>query len=257
MTLLPLALLAMLAGGTPALAAARPAIGIGEQKLGMFADPNWQRLGLRDVRYVAPWDALHDPRQRALLDAWIAAARGAGARVLLGFAHSLRSEALARRLPTPRRFEREFVRFRARYPDVRDWIVWNEANHPFSLTADRPRRAARYFDAVARNCARCRVVAADVLDVERDGGVGAQVPAPRGRAAAHLGAAQLRRRQPLRLRGHARPARRHAAGQGLVHRDRRPGAAARVRGNARDARVPLLAAARRARRRSTRSRSRA
>ncbi len=165
MTLLPLALLAMLAGGTPALAAARPAIGIGEQKLGMFADPNWQRLGLRDVRYVAPWDALHDPRQRALLDAWIAAARGAGARVLLGFAHSLRSEALARRLPTPRRFEREFVRFRARYPDVRDWIVWNEANHPFSLTADRPRRAARYFDAVARNCARCRVVAADVLDV--------------------------------------------------------------------------------------------
>jgi hypothetical protein len=67
------------------------------------------------------------------------------------------------------RFEREFVRFRARYPDVRDWIVWNEANHPLALTADRPGRAARYFDAVTRNCRRCRVVAADVLDVRPSG----------------------------------------------------------------------------------------
>ena len=48
---------------------------------------------------------------------------------------------------------------------MRDWIVWNEANHPFSLTANRPGRAAQYFDAVARNCRRCNVVAADVLDV--------------------------------------------------------------------------------------------
>jgi hypothetical protein len=166
MTLLALALLAALAAAAPARAAARPVIGMGEQKAGMFADPHWQRLGLRDVRYVAPWDALSDPRQLALLDAWMAAARESGARVLLGFAHSLRSARLARTLPTVRRFETEFVRFRARYPDVHDWIVWNEANHPFSLTAGRPRRAARYFDAVARNCAGCRVVAADVLDVD-------------------------------------------------------------------------------------------
>ncbi len=48
---------------------------------------------------------------------------------------------------------------------MRDWIVWNEANHPFSLTGNRPRRAAQYFDAVAWNCPGCRVVAADVLDV--------------------------------------------------------------------------------------------
>jgi hypothetical protein len=160
-----LALLVLLATASAAHAARQPAIGIGEQKVGMFSDPRWQSLRLRDVRYVAPWDALRDPHQRRLLDGWMAAARASGARVLLGFAHSLRSRRLARTLPTPRAFEREFVRFRARYPDVRDWIVWNEANHPFSLTANRPRRAARFFDAVARNCARCRVVAADVLDV--------------------------------------------------------------------------------------------
>jgi hypothetical protein len=166
MTFSLLALVALLlAAAAPAHAAGGPAIGIGEQKSGMFDDPRWQRLGLRDVRYIAPWDALHDPRQLALLDGWMAAARASGARVLLGFAHSLRSRRLARTLPRPHQFEREFVRFRARYPDVLDWIVWNEANHPFSLTAQRPRRAARFFDAVARNCAGCRVVAADVLDV--------------------------------------------------------------------------------------------
>lgn len=164
-TTLLLALLALLVTAAPAQAGRRPAIGIGEQKASMFASPHWKRLGLRDVRYVAPWDALRDPRQRALLDTWMDEARDAGARVLLGFAHSQRSRKLAHTLPQPWRFEREFVRFRARYPDVRDWLVWNEANHPQALTAKRPGRAARYFDAVARNCRRCRVVAADVLDV--------------------------------------------------------------------------------------------
>jgi hypothetical protein len=131
----------------------------------MFADPRWERLGLRDVRYVTPWDALRDPIQRQQLDAWMATARAAHARVLLGFVHSVRSAKLARTLPTKRRFEREFVRFHERYPFVRDWIPWNEANHPLALTAKRPRRAARYFDAIASNCDGCRVVAADVLDV--------------------------------------------------------------------------------------------
>jgi hypothetical protein len=160
-----LALLVLLVAAPAADAVRRPVIGIGEQKVGMFSDPRWQRLDLRHVRYIAPWDALKDPRQRELLDAWMAAARKSGARVLLGFERSLRSRRHSRRLPSTRAFERQFIRFRARYPTVRDWIVWNEANHPLSLTGNRPGRAARYFDAVARNCAGCNVVAADVLDV--------------------------------------------------------------------------------------------
>ena len=34
----------------------------------MFDDARWQRLGLTEARYIAPWDALGDPRQRAKLD---------------------------------------------------------------------------------------------------------------------------------------------------------------------------------------------
>jgi hypothetical protein len=146
-------------------APAKPILGIGEQKTGMFGDPWFGRLGLRHVRYLTPWDTLHDPVALERLDTWMAAARLQRANVLLGFAHSLRSERLARTLPTARRFRREFRGLRARYPDVRSFIVWSEANHPGALTWRRPGRAARFFDVVASNCRGCQIVAADVLDV--------------------------------------------------------------------------------------------
>jgi hypothetical protein len=162
-----LAALAVVVGAPDAPARAplhRPIIGIGEQKSSMFSSKAWRKLGLRHARYTAPWDALDDPYQRQLLDTWMAAARAAHVRVLLGFAHSLRSEQLAHYLPSQRRFARAFAGFRTRYPWVRDFDVWNEANHPGALTAKRPRRAARFFDAVASRCKGCNVVAADVLD---------------------------------------------------------------------------------------------
>ena len=160
-----LALLFALALASPA-AAAPPLIGIGEQKPGMFTDPRWQRLGLQEARYVTPWDTLHDPRQLEKLDAWMEAARASGTRPLIGLERSLRSAKLRKSLPTDKRFAREFRRLRARYPDVRDWITWNEANHPLQPTANRPRRVARYFGIMVRNCRGCRIVGADVLDIK-------------------------------------------------------------------------------------------
>jgi hypothetical protein len=150
----------------PQAASAAPLIGIGEQKPGMFDDARWQRLGLQEARYIAPWDVLHDERQLERLDAWMEAARATGTRVLLGFDRSLRSPKLRRTLPKDRRFAREFRRLRARYPFVRDWITWNEANHPLQPTANRPRRVARYHGIMVRNCRGCRIVGADVLDIK-------------------------------------------------------------------------------------------
>ena len=147
---------ALMLGHAPdagAVSRAGPVIGVGEQKPVMFDSKPWRALRLRAARYTAPWDALRDPQQLALLDAWMASARRSRVRVLLGFAHSLRTQQLATKVPTPRQFEREFKRFRARYPWVRDWLVWNEANHPGSPTAKRPRRAAQLFDVVARTVA--------------------------------------------------------------------------------------------------------
>jgi hypothetical protein len=157
-------LAAALAVASPAAAAA-PLIGIGEQKPAMFEDPRWLQLGLYEARYITPWDVLHDDRQLERLDAWMEAARASGTRVLLGLDRSVRSRRLRRTAPTFRGFAREFRRLRARYPYVRDWITWNEANHPLQPTANRPRKVAGYYGIMVRNCPGCRIVGADVLDI--------------------------------------------------------------------------------------------
>jgi hypothetical protein len=142
------------------------AIGIGDQSPSMFTDRRWRRLGVAHARYLTPWDVLDHRRERAKLDAWMAAARAAGVRVTMSFKHSHRARRDAREFPTKAQFRAAIVGFRRRYPDVRDFIVWNEANHPLSLSSRRPGRVAKLFDVAVRNCAGCRVIGADVLDIQ-------------------------------------------------------------------------------------------
>ena len=160
------ALLAALAGAlTPASpASARVTIGIGQQTIEIFRSPEWRALNAPDVRYVTPWDTAFDPAQLDKLDTWMTAAREAGARVMIGFHRSYRSERDANRLPSLREYRRAFRALRERYPDVRTWIPWNEANNAGSLTGRNPKRAAGFYNVVKAECPGCQVVAGDVLD---------------------------------------------------------------------------------------------
>jgi hypothetical protein len=118
----------------------------------------------RDVRYIAPWDALMGPRwQIDETDAYMNAARAAGARVLLGFGHS-RVHKRRRTLPSPKLFRREFLKFRKRYPWVTNYLTWNEANHCSQPTCRKPGRAARFYDILRKNCRKCTVSAPALLD---------------------------------------------------------------------------------------------
>jgi hypothetical protein len=161
-----LLLLGALLVASPSARAAEPLTGIGEQHPEIFGDPFWRELSLPRIRYVVAWDALHFPDQRAETDAYLAAARAAGAQVLLGFGHS-RIPSRARVLPSPRRFRGEFLAFRARYPWLREFLTWNEANHCSQPTCRRPDVAARYYNALRRSCRGCTIVAADVLDTSK------------------------------------------------------------------------------------------
>jgi len=150
----------------PAAASAAPtAVGIGEQSPAIFQDPSWQRLGSRDVRYIVAWDALRVPWEKAEVDAYLAAARDSGARVLLGFSRS-RSPKLSRRkyLPSPARLRREFIAFRRHYPWVKTYLTWNEANLRGQPTWNRPAIVGRYYDMLRRNCRSCTIVGPSVLD---------------------------------------------------------------------------------------------
>ena len=141
-----------------------PRIGIGEQHPQMFTDSAFQNLNVRDARFIASWDALRfNDWQRDDIDTYLRAAHAAGVRVLLGFGHS-RDPAKAHDLPSVRAFEREVVKFRARYPWIRDYLTWNEANHCSQPTCNNPGRTAQFYLTLRKHCQGCRIVAADVLD---------------------------------------------------------------------------------------------
>jgi hypothetical protein len=160
-----LAALALLALPAAAPAAAPLVVGIGEQRDDMFSSALWYQLKARDVRYIVAWDALDVKWQRDEVDAYMAAAETAGARVLVGFSHSRsRSKARRKTLPSPARYRRTFLRFRARYPFIRDFLTWNEANHRGQPTWNHPAVVGRYYDILRNACRGCTIAGPSVLD---------------------------------------------------------------------------------------------
>jgi hypothetical protein len=144
-------------------AARAPIVGIGDQDPAMFSDPAFRALDVKHSRLALAWDWNRDPYSLALTDQWIAAARAAGVRPLIAFNRNWR-EGGERHLPSMRAYRRSFRAFRGRYPHVRDFSAWNEANHPSQPTFNKPRAAARFYNAMRSSCPTCRIVAADVLD---------------------------------------------------------------------------------------------
>ena len=145
-------------------ASARLIVGIGEQNAAMFEDKRWQALDAPDVRYVMPWDAiLRDDWELAVTDNYIRLARQHDARVLLSFGHSMR-RGRELKAPTRLQFIREFRKVRRRYPEVKLFQTWNEANHGTQPIWKKPGLAATYYNAMRRTCPECTITAPSVLD---------------------------------------------------------------------------------------------
>jgi hypothetical protein len=157
-------LLAAAAAAT--LGAAAPAaaltVGIADNKPDMFFDPRFRTSGVEHARISIGWDALSSPWQTEQLDRWLNAARADGVDPLVSFGHSRTDR---RSLPTPERFLFEFRRFRARYPWVKEFATWNEANHCGEPTCHRPALVAAFYRNLRRDCPDCRILAAEVLDM--------------------------------------------------------------------------------------------
>jgi polysaccharide biosynthesis protein PslG len=160
---LPLLLSLLLLLAVPAAAPARAIVGLGDQHAATFSDPALRSLHLRTARLALQWDWFRDPAVIASTDAWMASVRAAGLRPLISFNRNWRPSG-RRVLPPVRTLVTSFRALRARYPDVRDFGVWNEANHKTQPLAHKPAMAARYYNALRADCRRCSIVAADVLD---------------------------------------------------------------------------------------------
>jgi len=144
-----------------AVMAAKLAVGVADQQPDFIADPLFERTRIRRARLLVGWNAMYTTWQRRQADAWLRAARATGITPLVTFGHSRTKRA---DLPTPSRFLRAFRVFRTRYPWVRDYSTWNEANHCGEPTCRRPELVAAYWRAIRADCPGCRVLAAELVD---------------------------------------------------------------------------------------------
>ena len=140
----------------------RLTLGIADQKLDFFGDPEFREAGFRHVRINVGWDWSRVPLERAKLEAWLAEAHARGLEPLVSFGHSRRDR---RDLPTPAEYSAEFERFRERWPAVTEFAVWNEANHCGEPTCNRPELVAAYYRRLRRKCDDCKLLAAELLDM--------------------------------------------------------------------------------------------
>ncbi|WP_205696822.1 hypothetical protein [Conexibacter sp. SYSU D00693] len=167
----------LLAAGALAPALAAPvasaktnvAVGIGDQNAAMFADANFKALKIKKVRYFIPWNAARNAAELNKADAYVAAARKAKARVFFHISTDDFTPKKAK-LPSTSQYKREVGKLIKRYraKGVKEWGVWNEANHKSQPTWDNPSRAAGFYRQMRTMCKGCTILALDVLDQAGD-----------------------------------------------------------------------------------------
>lgn len=156
---------AVLLPSAASAAKARPAatIAIADQHGDTFSDPMFTQLGIRHARLNYAWDALEYPWQVAQIDKWMASAHAAGVEPLVIFSQS-RVQGRTRHLPTADEFARSVDALLTRYPFVREFAAWNEANHAGQPSYRRPVAVARFYKILRAKCRGCRIMPASLLD---------------------------------------------------------------------------------------------
>ena len=137
------------------------AVGMADQKADMFLDSRFADLKIRHARLNVAWDAMGSSWQRTEIDRWLFLARLNRVDPLVSFGHSRTKR---RSLPTPKRMRAEFLRFRKRYPWVKTFATWNEANHCGEPVCHKEKLVAQYWRQLKLACKVCKILAAELLD---------------------------------------------------------------------------------------------
>src|SRR5688572_18905070 len=146
-------------------------VGIGDQSAALFQDSRFKKTGIKRVRYLVPWDWNKHAGQRREVASFIGGTYATGREAFVTFtasrgcwANNRYSSASRCRAPSTSAYLKSFRAFRKRFGSVKVFAPWNEANHKSQPTAQSPRRAAQYYNAMRSACRGCTLVAADVLD---------------------------------------------------------------------------------------------
>jgi hypothetical protein len=167
------ALSALIAVPASASAAINVSVGIGDQNVNTFDVQTFKDLRVKKVRYFIRWNAIDNPGELALADAYVNKAKASGVRVLMHISSDVlvrasearRNGDKAAKLPTVKQYRSKVGALVRRYGRKKlDWGVWNEANHDTQPTYRNPKRAAQFFLEMRRLCKGCKIVALDILD---------------------------------------------------------------------------------------------
>jgi hypothetical protein len=143
--------------------------GVGDEQAEMFGNPLWQQLRTRIVRYIAPYDAVEHGDSLARARAWIQAAEAQHQQVLVAFYHS---EHTPTRLPSVASYKHAVQKFIKKFPYVKQYQAWDEANRgqvPGAFASPSAYATASYYQALLRVCTHCTVIGLDVLDAAKIG----------------------------------------------------------------------------------------
>ncbi|HSZ14751.1 MAG TPA: hypothetical protein VK790_12025 [Solirubrobacteraceae bacterium] len=149
---------------TRAHAASSYLTGIGNENPKMFANPLYQQLHTKVVRYVVPYDAVAHSYSLDQAINFIAAAEAAHEQVLVAFYHS---EYTPTKLPGVATYQRDVGKFVKLFPHIRQYESWDESNRgnvAKAFSSPSAVGAAKYYQALLRVCKGCTVIGLDVLD---------------------------------------------------------------------------------------------
>jgi hypothetical protein len=145
--------------GSALAAKTNVAVGIGDQSAAMFDEPAFLELKIKKARYFISWNAIDNPDKLGQAQAWVDAAQRRGVRPLFHL-----DGVFTDRAPSVREYREKVRALVERFPQVREWGVWNEANSRTQPVFRNPARTAKYFLALRSICRGCTIVALDLLD---------------------------------------------------------------------------------------------
>jgi hypothetical protein len=137
--------------------------GLSDYEADTFSDPRVGELGVHLARDVIPWNAALNKRDLAHATAWLNAVKHAyHITPFITFQHADDNGSA----PSPSRFLRAFLRFRHRFPWVKEFSPWDEATHATQPTQRHPKLAAEYYNLMVSHCPGCEIAAPDILDTD-------------------------------------------------------------------------------------------
>lgn len=138
--------------------------GIGDQLPTMFSSPLWQQLHTKISRYVAPYDAAVRPQELAEAREWIQDAEAQHQQIMVAFYHSRYTPTA---LPSVAVYQRDVAKFLKDFPRIHQYQSYDEANRgnvKGQYSSPSAVLAAKYYQALKRDCHTCTVIGLDVLD---------------------------------------------------------------------------------------------